>query len=416
MSLSLSEARAAVLAEVTRVRAGARLARETVPLAEALGRVLAADVRADRDQPPFPRSTRDGFAVRAADLDGAASGAAGNLRVIGEVAAGATFSGTIEPGTAVEIMTGAPVPAGADAVLMVEHVERPAPDRIVPTRTLSAGENIVPRGSELAAGAVACAAGHRLDAASIALLASLGCARPEVHARPRVAIVGTGDELVGIDETPGLAQIRDSNRYCLAALVARAGGEPVPLPIARDDRGTIERALADAAAKADIVLVTGGVSMGKYDHVEAALGALSARVIFESVAIRPGKPLVFGLLGDKPFFGLPGNPLSALVTFELFARAAVELWSGCPQAAPLGFFAAKLAAAYTQRALPLTVFAPAAFTRDPQASFVSAPSVAPVRSQGSGDLAAMAAADGFLVVEPGVTSIAAGAWVTVLPK
>jgi molybdopterin molybdotransferase len=415
MSLSLSEARAAVLAEVTRARSRATLARETVPLAEALGRVLAADVRADRDQPPFPRSTRDGFAVRAADL-GAALGAGGaGLRVIGEVAAGATFTGTVAPGTAVEIMTGAPVPDGADAVLMVEHVER-ASDRIVPTRTLVVGENIVPRGSELAAGAVACAAGHRLDAASIALLASLGCARPEVYARPRVAIVGTGDELVGIDETPGLAQIRDSNRYCLAALVARAGGEPVPLPIARDDRGIIERALADAAAKADIVLVTGGVSMGKYDHVEAALGALSARVIFESVAIRPGKPLVFGLLGDKAFFGLPGNPLSALVTFELFGRAAVELWSGCRAAAPLGFFAAKLAAAYTQRALPLTVFAPATFTPDPQAAFVSAPSVAPVRSQGSGDLAAMAAADGFLVVEPGVTSIAAGDWVTVLPK
>ncbi len=415
MSKSFLEARAAVLTEVAAAvsrTAATRRASETVPLDEAVGRILAAHVRADRDQPPFPRSTRDGFAVRVADVTDGAS-----LEVIGEVAAGASFAGMISAGQTVEIMTGAPVPAGADAVLMVEHVTRSG-DRIIAGRTVAAGENIVPRGSELGAGAVAARAGQVLDPAAVALLASLGCARPVVHARPRVAIVGTGDELVGIDETPGLAQIRDSNRHCLAALVRRAGGEPVALPIARDDRASIERSLAKAAELGDVVLVTGGVSMGKYDHVEAALAAIGAEVVFESVAIRPGKPLVFGFLAGKPFFGLPGNPLSAYVTFELFARAAVELCGGRPEASPLRFGAAPLAVAYTQRSLPLTVFLPAAFERPAggASAAVSPLPIRPVASQGSGDLAALSAADAFVVVEPGVTSLPAGTWATVLPK
>ena len=420
MTLSLFEARTAVIAEVTRARDLAALASEEVPLTQALGRVLAAAVRADRDQPPFARSTRDGFAVRAADLAGVATAPVA-LRVIGEVAAGGSFARMVEPGTAVEIMTGAPVPAGADAVVMIEQTDHhgrhgdaaAGGDRVTINRGVEVGENVVPQGSELGQGMVAKSAGTVLDPASIALLASIGCARPTVFARPRVAILGTGDELVAVDAQPGLAQIRDSNRYCLAALIERAGGQALPLPIVRDDQAAIEQSLEQAAARADIILATGGVSMGKYDHVEAALGRLSARIVFESVAIRPGKPLVFGLLGGKPFFGLPGNPLSALVTFQLFAAAAVELWGGRSTASPLGLFGAQLAAGYSQRIVPLTVFVPAAFART---DVLGPPRATPLRSQGSGDLAAMAAADGFVVIAPGVSALPEGAWVTVLPK
>jgi molybdopterin molybdotransferase len=411
--LPWSQARAVVVDEVTRVRGGLRLASEEVALDAAFGRVLAAPVQADRDQPPFPRSTRDGFALRAVD---AAVGA--RLRVIGEVAAGAAFAGTVGPGEAVEIMTGAPVPAGADAVVMIEHTARPGPHEVVLNRALSAGDNVVPQGSELAVGAVACEAGNPLDAAAIALLASLGCARPRVLSRPRVAILGTGDELVAVDAVPTPVQIRDSNRHCLAASILRAGGDPIAFPPVPDDLAATERALAAAAAAADLVLVTGGVSMGKYDHVEPALARLSARVIFDAVAIRPGRPLVFGFVGQgpaaKPFFGLPGNPLSAQVTFELFARAALELLAGRPAAAAPPFFAARIARDYEQRPVPLTVFAPAKFERAP--GDLGPPRVAPVPSQGSGDLTAMAKADGFLVLEPGVARVAAGDWVTVLPK
>jgi molybdopterin molybdotransferase len=418
MTLSLAEARAAVIAEVTRVRAQTPAATEPVALGAAAGRVLAVAVTADRDQPPFPRSTRDGFAVRASDFSGggnlsAAGDSAGpvRLRVVGEVAAGATWQGEVAPGTTVEIMTGAPVPSGADAVVMVEHIERSG-DHVTVGRGANAGDNIVPQGSELGAGQIALPAGTALDAAAIALLASLGCAWPSVFVRPKVAILGTGDELVSLDATPGRAQIRDSNRYCLAALIERAGGQPLPLPIAPDDRGTIEAALAEAAATADIILVSGGVSMGKYDHVEAAMAALSARVVFDGVAIRPGKPLVFALLGGKPLFGLPGNPLSAMVTFQLFGAAALELCGGRSQAAPLAFFGAQLAAAHTQKPVPLTVFLPATFAR----TATGVPRVNVLRSQGSGDLAAMAAADGLLVIEPGTATLPAGAWATVLPK
>jgi molybdopterin molybdotransferase len=333
--------------------------------------------------------------------------------VVGEVAAGAWYEGVVGPGEAVEIMTGAPVPAGADAVVMVEHTDRPGPTEVVVGPSLATGENIVPRGSELGAGAQALAVGSTLDPAAIALLASLGCARPRVFAQPRVAILGTGDELVALEATPTRAQIRDSNRHCLAASITRAGGHPVALPPVRDDRAATERALDQAAAQADLVLVTGGVSMGKYDHVEPALQTLAARVIFDAVAIRPGKPLVFGFLRGKPFFGLPGNPLSAQVTFELFARAALDLLAG-RAAAPLPFFAGRLAADHTQRSVPLTVFTPACFQRG--ANELGPPRVAPVSSQGSGDLAAMAAADGFLVLEPGVSHLPAGSWVSVLAK
>jgi molybdopterin molybdotransferase len=420
MSLSFTDARAAVIRELSAL-AGGR-ASEEVDLAAAAGRVLAADVRSDRDQPPFHRSTRDGFALRAADLAGAAPDRPASLRLIGEVAAGASFDGTVAAGSCVEIMTGAPLPAGADAVVMVEHVTRAGPD-IQVTRALAPGDNVVPRGSELAAGAVACAAGAALDPATIGLLASVGVSRPRVTVRPRVAVLATGDELVAVDQIPAPSQIRDSNRHTIAAQIARAGGEPVARPIVRDDPAALNTAMAEALSTADLLLVSGGVSMGKYDHVEGVLAALGARIVFDGVDIRPGKPLVFALVPAAgrsiPLFGLPGNPLSTLVTFELFVRPAIALLSG-GRAPALAATAARLAVDYAQRKLPLTVFVPAALAAASSTEGASAQvpiaAVRPVPSQGSGDLASMAAADVLMIVEPGTTALAAGSLVAVLPK
>jgi molybdopterin molybdotransferase len=422
MSLSLPDARAAVFREVAPLAASLRRT-EVVALGEAAGRVLGADVRADRDQPPFDRSTRDGFAVRAADVAGASTERPAVVRRVGEVAAGAAFSGRVEGGACVEIMTGAPLPPGTDAVVMVEHTER-AGDDIQVRRPVVAGENIVPRGSELPAGALACAAGAPLDPATVGLLASLGVARPTVVVRPGVAVLATGDELVPVESTPLPAQIRDSNRHTLAAQIARAGGQPLPQPIAKDDPGVIRAALARATAGADLLLVSGGVSMGKYDYVEGALAELGARVVFDGVDIRPGKPLVFGTIAAPgedgprriPFFGLPGNPLSTLVTFELFVRPAIGLLLGRPEPAALATTGARLAVNYAQRKLPLTVFVPAAFVPGDGTAAVPLAAVKPVPSQGSGDLRSMAAADALMIVEPGTTDLAAGTLVAVLPK
>jgi molybdopterin molybdotransferase len=417
MSLSLAAARALVIAEVTRARdEGPGPRSQEVPLVEALGRVLARGVQADRDQPPFHRSTRDGFAVRSADVAGA--GEAGvALAVLGEVAAGGSWQGTVRAGSCVEIMTGAPLPDGADAVVMVEHTERaPGAPNVLIRRVVAAGENVVARGSELAAGALAVAPGRLLDPGALALIASLGCGRPAVFERPRVAVLSTGDELVGVDETPSASQIRDSNRHALAAQIVRAGGDVVTLPTVRDDLAAVGARLAEAFAQADLVMVSGGVSMGKHDHVEPALARLSARVLFDAVDIRPGRPLVFGFVGKKPFFGLPGNPLSAMVTFELFARPALEIAGGRREIPPLQLTCARLRADYAQRKLPLTVFAPARLEPPEPPGSPGPPGIRPVVSQGSGDLTSLAAADVFMVVEPGVTSLAAGALVPVLPK
>jgi molybdopterin molybdotransferase len=407
MVLSFADARAAVLRELS---GRSRPPQEAIALDEAAGRILAQPVAADRDQPPFPRVTRDGFAVRSSDVAGASSQSPVVLTVIGEAPPGAPFPGEVGPRQCVEIMTGAALPAGADAVVMVEHTERPGATSVAIGRAVQAGENVVPRGSELGAGGQALPARHRLDPSGVGLLASLGCAQPVVFARPRAAIITTGDELVELDETPRPIQIRNSNRHSIAAQVLRAGGSPRPARIARDDRGALQAVIEEALADTDLLLLSGGVSMGKYDFVEDVLAALGGRVVFDGVAIRPGKPLVFGEVRGVPFFGLPGNPLSTLVTFELFVRSALALLGGA-DAAPLHFLQAPLAEPLSQRAVPLTVFAPARLEESDRVT-----AVRPVASQGSGDLAAMARADCLVVVEPGVTALAAGALVRVLPK
>jgi molybdopterin molybdotransferase len=417
---------------------------EEVILMLGLGRVLAEPVGADRDFPPFPRATRDGFAVRAQDL---ANGTT-TLRVVGQVRAGDTYDLPVASGEAVEIMTGAAVPAGADAVVMVEYTERQSravnhkgheePQRnrgaidsddhildisghekrrpaekvteelVEIRRAVSAGENIVPAGAEARVGQELLPRGVRLGSAQIALAAAAGKASLKVYRKPRVAILSTGDELVEVAEKPGPSQIRNSNSYSLAALVTECGGEAVQLPIAPDEEGKLTE-LIQEGLKADMLLLSGGVSMGKFDLVEQALKKLGAKFSFTGALIQPGKPVVFGEVGSIPFFGLPGNPVSVMVTFELFARQVVEALSGA-QPERLKSAKAKLRKEFKTKT-GLTRFLPA--TLDGR---LDDPEVEVVPWQGSGDMLAAARANCYLVVPPDREKLAKGEMVTVVMR
>jgi len=370
-------------------------------------RVLAEAILADRDQPPFDRSTRDGFALRAADT-------AAPLKVVGQIRAGEQWQGAaLERGTAVEIMTGAPIPPAYDAVAMIEHIERDQ-DSICLTagRTIRSGEHIVPQGSEARAGQSVLPPGTVIEGAEIALAAACGRSEMQVFRRPRVAIVATGDELVTLNDTPGPQQIRNSNSYGLAALVAHAGGEPVQLPIAPDRRAELERTIRTSRGS-DLILLSGGVSMGKYDLVEEVLEDLGAEFFFTGVKMQPGKPLVFGRLpatDDFPsqfFFGLPGNPISTQVTFHCFVEPMLRAMSGAAVQGPR-FVQATLAEDVAGRADLMRVL-PARWTADR-----IKPEVRLVGWQGSGDLAANARANCYAVLPPDRERFAAGDVITVL--
>jgi molybdopterin molybdotransferase len=403
-----------------------RLANESVGFEKAAGRVLAQALRADRDQPPFARSTRDGFACRAAEASTHEP-----LFITGATRAGEAPSGPLRAGAAWEIMTGAPVPRGADAVVMLEHVETGGSAelrtvRVLPPRTVATGENIVARGAQARKGDVLLPAGTKIGAAQIALAAACGCAKVEVFAKPRVAILATGDELVPVERSPLPGQIRNSNAPMLAAMVAAVGGEPLVLPIAADTPQALDAALAKAAG-ADLLLISGGVSAGKFDLVEPALARLGARFHFTGVRIQPGKPTVFGEISRRStklvqnqnrtkytqnrtkcyFFGLPGNPVSSAVTFLLFAAPMLAVLAGSADAGTR-FALAKLAV--DVKAKPgLTRFLPASCT------FAgSVPEVDLVPWQGSGDIAAMARANCFLVVPEDAHRLEAGATVRIL--
>jgi molybdopterin molybdotransferase len=377
--------------------------REEVELQAALGRVLAERIQADRDYPPFDRSSRDGFAVRARDA--AAPGA--TLERIGEIKAGETFTGTVGAGQCVEIMTGAAVPSGADAVVMIEHARRENA-RVVLERAAERGQNIVPRGSEAREGRALLEPGTRLGYAELALAAQVGKHRVAAFRRPRVAILSTGDEVVGVNQQPGPFQIRNSNAVSLAAQATLAGAEAVPLGHA-PDRAAELRAWIERGLEADILVLSGGVSMGKYDLVEGVLRELGAEFSFDAVAIRPGRPAVFGTCRGKCVFGLPGNPVSTMVTFELFVVPAIDLLSGTLSRA-LPIFRAKLAAPVKQKA-SLAHFLPA------QATWSKGEAeVRELEWQGSGDVVALAAANCFLVVGPEQLEYAAGDWAEVMPR
>ena len=474
---SYDEAAALIAACAAQIRPPANI--ESVTLSAAAGRVLAEPLAADRDQPPFARSTRDGYACRAAEAS-----AHLRLRVAGMTRAGEPPAGPLAPGAAWEIMTGAPVPAGADAVMMLEHVESGEGHvRLLPPRTVAAGENIVARGAQARAGQELLAAGTLIGFAQIALAASCGAASLAVYARPRVAILATGDEIVPVEAEPAPGQIRNSNAPMLAALVSAHGGEPWVLPTAADTPEALDAALAaildsgldsgldtgldstlGLAAQADLLLITGGVSAGKFDLVEPALLDRGARFHFTGVRIQPGKPVVFGEIprpgagtgAIKSFvsghdfsragqvrergralapegrlarsedidevasdliqnqngakcLGLPGNPVSSAVTFLLFAAPLLAALAGRADRGPR-FALARLKETVKSKS-GLTRFLPALCTFGAGKEL---PEVARVEWQGSGDLAALARSNCFLVAPEDSDHLDAGALVRIL--
>lgn len=318
------------------------LGTESLDLCEARGRFLAQDVVADSDLPPFDRAQMDGYAVRASDVQIVPA----KLKIVGESAAGRGWHHELKPGEAVRIMTGAPVPKGADSVQQVEltrelvgHADGEAAaegkDKDGEVEILEAvahGRSIVARGNEIKAGETVLRAGEQITAASMAVLASFGYAQIEVGRRPRVAVLATGSELVAVEEKPGQDQIRDSNNYSIGAYAELAGAVVERLPLAGDDTSLLKRQISQAAQRSDIVVTSGGVSVGAYDFTKPALHELGAEVFFERVALRPGKPTVFARLPNGTlFFGLPGNPVSVSVTFNLFARTAMLAMQGAGQ-------------------------------------------------------------------------------------
>ncbi len=409
--MSFEDARRAVELHASRVEPRGT---ETVDLLAAAGRVLAEPVLADRDLPPFPRSTRDGYAVRAANLVNLPT----RLTVIAEIKAGESLDripAEVGPGQAVAIMTGAPVPNGADAVVMVEYTARDS-DQVEIKKSTSAGDNIVPRGAEAQEGSRLLDRGMRLNEAAIALAASVGKSTLVVHKRPRVALLTTGDEIVEISATPGPTQIRNSNTYSLAVQIQNAGGEPVLLPIAPDEPKAL-RTLIEQGLQSDLLLMTGGVSMGRYDLVEPVLTEMKSEFFFTGAMIQPGRPVVFGRCdagtpardgASAPyFFGLPGNPISTMVTFELFARPMLEALAG-QSPRTLTFQHARLKKEI--RIKPgLKRFLPATLSGE-----FDDCSVELVRWQGSGDIAATARANCYIVIPDDREHIPAGDWVAVM--
>jgi molybdopterin molybdotransferase len=392
--LSVAEAHARLMALF------APLGTETVPLAEAAGRVLAADAVATRAQPPFPASAMDGYAIRAADL---AAGRA--LQVVGTAAAGARFAGTIGPGEAVRIFTGAPVPEGADTILIQEDAERDG-DTIRPRAGHDESPYIRPAGADFADGA-RLAAKRRLGSAEVALLAAMNLGTVRVARRPVVALVPTGDELVWPGEAPGPDQIVSSNNFGLKALLEAEGAEARLLPIARDSVESLEAVLA-LAAGADLIVTLGGASVGDHDLVqEAALGRGLA-LDFYKVAMRPGKPLMAGRLGDVPLVGLPGNPVSAMVCGHVFLRPAVRAMLGIG-AAPLETLAGRLTE-------PLTANGPRAhYMRGRVEPGPDGWRVKAFDRQDSSLLTVLADANALVVRPPGDPARAAGDVVAFLP-
>jgi molybdopterin molybdotransferase len=315
--LSVEEARARITA------AFAPLAAEQVGVAEALGRVLAEDVTARADQPPVAVSAMDGYAVKAADV----ATVPATLRQIGTSAAGGGFAGTLRPGEAVRIFTGAPVPDGADAIVIQENTSA-AGDRItVKTGAAPAGRFIRPAGLDFRAGQVGLAAGRRLTARDIGLAAAMNRPWLKVRRRPRIAILATGDEVVMPGEPMGPSQIASSNSLGLGAFITACGGEAVQLGIAPDDRDALGR-MAAGAMGVDLLLTTGGASVGDHDLIQEVLGAQGFALDFWKIAMRPGKPLIFGRIGSTPVLGLPGNPVSTVVCATVFLRPAMAAMLG----------------------------------------------------------------------------------------
>jgi molybdopterin molybdotransferase len=378
------------------------LGAETVPLEQAHRRILAENVRADIDLPPFDRARMDGYAVRSSDV----STVPVRLRVIAEIAAGAQFDHSVNAGEAVKIFTGAPVPAGVDAVQRVE-VTRANGRTVEILESVTPGQFITPHASEVAAGEIVADAGREIGPAEMAVLASFGYASVRVGRRARVAVMSTGSELVDVSSKPCGAQIRNSNSYTLAAYAERAGAVVDMLETVEDTPEATRNALIRAADNRDIVITSGGVSMGDYDLVKAALKEIGAEIYFDKVIIRPGKPIVFARRGGTYFFGLPGNPVSTSVTFNVFVRPAIRKMQR--EASPaLPTVSAQLSRALKDSSSRRSYLPARLIVADGRAM------VEPLKWGGSSDLVAFMRANSLIVVREDVHEIAEGELVDVM--
>jgi len=387
-----------IVLENTRV-----LPKESVDFREATGRVLAEDVTSDTDLPPFARSAVDGFALRSVDLGSLPR----RLRIVGVVPAGSVPSFEIRPGEAAHIMTGAPVPEGADAVQMVERT-RVAGDQVDVLEAVASGQNIAPRGQEARAGEIVIGKGVRLDPASVAVAATVGQVVLSVGSRPRVAVITTGDELVDPAAKPNPGQIRNSNGFALVAQARAMGAKVSYLGVARDSETSL-RELIGRGLGHDVLLISGGVSMGRFDLVEKVLAERGVRILFDAVALKPGKPLVAGVADDGGMiFGLPGNPVSTMVTFELVVRPALAKMEGCEQP-QRPILAATLKHPLSSRG-PRRAFLPGWI--EPETTGLAA---YPIATRGSADIVAFAKANALLIVPEDTESLAAGETVGVYP-
>lgn len=384
---------------------------EVMPLTQGLGRVLADEVVSDINLPPFANSSMDGFAVRAADVQAASDAAPARLRVVMDIPAGAVPQAAIQPGEAARIMTGAPVPAGADTVVPVEDTDSgwqagtdiALQESVGIRRATQPGANIRPAGEDVAVGQVVLQAGTVLRPQDLGILAALGRAQPDVVQQPRVAIVSTGDELVDVSEPLAPGKIRDVNSHTIAGLVTHYGGIPLRQPTARDTLEAV-RAMFRAALdqQPDMIISTAGVSVGTYDVVRTVLDELG-EVQFWRVNVRPGKPLAFGQVEGVPFFGLPGNPVSAMVTFDVFVRPALLRMQR-----------------RTDEAETITAITGEALRSDGRRSYLrvrltrqNGQIIAQTTgTQSSGALMSMVLADGLLIIPEDVTDVPAG---TALP-
>lgn len=388
------------------------LGTEAAPLGQALGRVLAQDVVSPVSLPPRDNASMDGYAVHSEDIRGATAAAPAELRVIGALAAGAEPMRAVRRGEAVRIMTGAATPNGADCVVRVEDT-RTERDAVFVLDDRDAGRNIRHCGEDVRAGQVVMRPGTWLQAPHLGVLASVGCAVPVLYRRPLVAILATGDELVPMErfhEVLGGGRIVSSNSYALAAAVREAGGEPVSLGIALDDPVALAEHLRKAQG-CDLVLTSGGVSVGDFDFTRDVVTALGGELSLWRVRMRPGAPIAFGSLFGVPWLGLPGNPVSALVTFELFGRPLIRTLAGFARA-HRRTIAVTLADALTLGA-PLTHFLRVVIERGSEGEGELVARL--TGAQSSGMLTSMSSADALLIVPPEPREVAAGTWLRAIP-
>lgn len=377
----------------------------TLPISEALFSTLAETIYCDIDQPPFDRSVMDGYAVRAADT----AGAPVSVRIVGQIPAGSTAANSLKAGEAMQINTGAPVPAGADAVVPVEETERTGSDNEVLIRqSVSRGEYITPRATYTAAGAAVLHPGTLLTPVEIGVAATVGAARVRVHRRPSVASLATGDELVAIDQTPVGAQIRDSNQYALAAMIASAQAEPFDLGVAGDDRDALRVKIVEGLRR-DVLCITGGISMGTFDYVPEVLLSCGATFHIHKMATKPGRPTIFATMPDgTAIFALPGNPLSALVGFELLVRPALAAMQGRSGETP------PIVRATLCGSVPKTGSRRAYHPARVRATDDGRLAVHPLSWHGSGDSIGVATANAFIMRPPGTEAASDGDGVLVV--